>query len=478
MLSAKVLLINPNQMKPVVTPIALDYLGESIKGKGLFVDILDLAFEKDFREIIDYYFLTHNPDAIAISIRNTDDCYFASQDFLIPKVKEIADYLKTKSSAQIIFGGVGFSIMPEAILDYCQVDVGIRGEGEESLPLLIDKILQNKNYEEIPGIVCRTPGGFINNPPQYLNLNKMSFPTRSFIDNRRYYLEGGMGSIETKRGCEKKCIYCADRIAKGRKYRLRHPESVVDEIETLVKMGIYHIHLCDSEFNLPYEHAVSVCKEIIQRNLGQRISWYGYLTPSPFDSKLAILMKKAGCAGIDFGVDSGCDEMLENLGRDFTVYKIAETANLCHNHDIVFMYDLLLGGPGETRDTIKNTISLMRKLKPTRVGLSVGIRIYPETPLAGTVMKEGFSVDNPALFGTVEGNESFLKPVFYISPKVGLDINNYIAKLVAGDKKFFFVSPDKVDQNYNYNENSILIDAIKKGYRGAFWDILRKIDEE
>jgi radical SAM superfamily enzyme YgiQ (UPF0313 family) len=475
----KVVLINPNQMKPVVTPIALDYLGEALRKRGFSVDILDLAFERDFKVAIDNYFSGNNSvSAIGISIRNTDDCYFASQDFLIPQVKQVADYLKTKTSAPVIFGGVGFSVMPEAVLNYCQVDLGVRGEGEESFPLLIERVLHGKDYDDVPGVIYRTSDGFKSNPPQYLDLKKLPFFTRDFIDNKRYYREGGMGSIETKRGCEKSCIYCADRVAKGKKYRLRPPEAVVDEIEVLVKKGIYHFHLCDSEFNLPYEHAVAICEEIIRRGLGPKLAWYGYLSPSPFDSELAALMKRAGCAGIDFGVDSGCDEILKNLGRDFTVDEIVKTASICHRYEIVFMYDLLLGGPGETKETIRKTIKLMKKIKPSRVGLSVGVRIYPGTPLGEMVKKEGVSPHNPALFGKVRGNENFLEPIFYISPEVGPGINAYIGELIGGDERFFFASPDEVSQNYNYNENSVLVEAIKKGYRGAFWDILRKIKEE
>jgi radical SAM superfamily enzyme YgiQ (UPF0313 family) len=475
--SAKVLLINSNQMKPVVTPIALDYLGEALKEKGFLVDLLDLAFEEDFKKAIDRYFFNNSSvEAIGVSIRNTDDCYLASQDFLIPKAKEITDYLKTKTSAPIIFGGSGFSVIPEATLNYCQIDVGIKGEGEESFPLLIERVLSSGKYDDIPGTVFRTPDGFKSNPPKYLDLKKLPFFTRNFIDNKRYYSEGGMGSIETKRGCEKNCIYCADKIAKGKKYRLRPPEAVVDEIEVLIKKGIYHFHLCDSEFNLPFEHAVAICEEIVRRNLGQKLSWYGYLSPSPFHSELAILMKKAGCAGIDFGVDSGSNEILKNLGRDFTVDEIIKTASICHRHDIVFMYDLLLGGPGETKKSIRTTLNLMKKIKPSRVGLSVGVRIYPGTALAKIVQKEGVSPDNPALFGKVKENGNFLKPIFYISPEVGLEINSYIGKLIGEDKRFFFASPDQVDKNYNYNENSLLVEAIRKGYRGAFWDILRKIN--
>ncbi len=473
----KVLLVNTNLMKPVVAPIALDYLGAALEAKGFAVDTLDLAFANDFRKAIITYFKENSPDVIGITIRNTDDCYFTSQDFIIPQIKEIVEWLKKKSDAPIILGGVGFSVMPDLILNYLGLDLGIKGEGEEAFPLLLEKISQNESYLEVPGLVFRRGNGYFSNPPQFIDLSQFNFFRRSFINNERYYREGGMGNVETKRGCEKACIYCADPVGRGRKFRLRSPESAVDEIEALVSKKIFHFHFCDSEFNLPYEHAVDVCKEIIRRKLGKELAWYAYLSPTPFDLELARLMKKAGCAGVDFGVDSGSDEILKNLRRDFTSDDLVKVAKICHQLEIPFMYDLLLGGPGETRETVKETIALMRKIKPSRVGMAIGIRIYPETALGEMVQREGVTKDNPSLFGKVEGNENLFEPIYYISPRVGMEIISLAYTEVGENRSMFFAISDELGRNYNYNMNKLLVDAIKKGYRGAFWDILRRVSE-
>jgi radical SAM superfamily enzyme YgiQ (UPF0313 family) len=101
-----------------------------------------------------------------------------------------------------------------------------------------------------------------------------------------------MGSIETKRGCGEKCIYCPEPLVKGRKCRMRQPEYVVDEIQSLLQSGVAHFHTCDSEFNLPIEHAKMVCREIIKRGLGDKIQWYVYASPTPFSEELMRLMKR------------------------------------------------------------------------------------------------------------------------------------------------------------------------------------------
>jgi hypothetical protein len=123
------------------------------------------------------------------------------------------------------------------------------------------------------------------------------------------------------------------------------------------------------------------------------------------------------------------------------------------------MLDLLLGGPGEDKDTVKYTIDSIKRLDPTCVGISYGVRIYPGTAISSRIDKRA----------------SFLRPTFFISDKIGKELVDYTNELVSGDRRFFIGSSDKSDKNYNYNENLRLQDAIKKGYRGAYWDILQKL---
>jgi hypothetical protein len=142
------------------------------------------------------------------------------------------------------------------------------------------------------------------------------------------------------------------------------------------------------------------------------------------------------------------------------------------------MYDLLLGGPGETKETLKQTIELMKELSPSRVGAALGVRIVPGTAMANWIRKMGSLENNPNLLGNVRGNEQFFTPIFYVSSELGEDAPGYLASLVAGDERFFFMGPrEENEKNYNYNQNTVLEEAIQAGYRGAFWDILRRVEE-
>ena len=472
------LLINTNRMKPAIAPLGLDYLGEALTQKGYVVDLLDLCFSENYRKAIDEYFSKESVLAIGITIRNTDDCYLLSQDFFLTEIREIVGYLKTKTDVPIILGGVGFSIMPEIILKYCELELGIKGDGEEVLPLLLDRIVGGEDYRDLSGLVYKTGGRFISNSPEYFDLNKLSMRRRNLVDNKRYFDEGGQGNIETKRGCNRRCIYCADPVAKGIKIRLRNPEGVVNEMGALLEEGVDCFHFCDSEFNLPEEHAQAVCQEIIDRGIGKKTNWYAYCSPSPFSEQLARLIKMAGCRGIDFGVDNGNEEILKNLGRDFGKDVIRNTARICHRYGITFMFDLLLGGPGETPETVRETIDLMRETEPDRVGVMVGVRIYAGTELGNMVLKGGPMEENRNLQGKVKENTGFFEPVFYVSSKLGEDVHSYIFELIDGDRRFFFATRNDQESGYNYNQNQALVEAIKKGYRGAYWDILRRLSAE
>ena len=470
-----ILLVNPNQMKPPVTPVALDYLAQSLEEEGFQVEVLDLAFSTHVKRDIQSALSRMGPFMIGVTIRNLDDSYLASQDFCLERTRKLIDLIKSHSGAKLVLGGVGFSIAPEAVLDYCQVDWGICGEGERALPMLAREISEKRDFHNIPGLVYRDGTGFHRNPVCSFVWKDTALGRRKAIDNLRYLREGGMVGFESKRGCNQGCTYCADPIAKGRQVRLRNPSLVAEELVNLYRQGIDHFHTCDSEFNLPENHAIEVCKRIVQKGLGDKIRWFAYLSPKPFSKELARWMQKAGCVGIDFGVDHANEAILRTLGRPHKDEDIISLARRARAHGFSLLFDLLLGGPGETRKTIAEAVELMKETSPDRVGISLGLRLYSGTPLFFKIQAQGLGKENPNLHGSVGGNPGFLRPVFYLESELGEDIDDYLDGLIGDDRRFLFGNRKRVDRNYNYNDNSILVKAIAEGYRGAFWDILRRI---
>ena len=178
-------------------------------------------------------------------------------------------------------------------------------------------------------------------------------------------------------------------------------------------------------------------------------------------------MGSAGCVGINFGVDSGHEDMLRRLRRGFAPKAILDAVRSCHAAGMVVMLDLLLGSPGETRESIIATVELMKQASPERVGIALGVRVYPGTALADLVCQEDMRE------GLIGGGHSS-EPLFFLEAEIAPFVFELLDELIGKDERFFFFDPSRPDRNYNYNANQRLEDAIGKGYRGAYWDILRR----
>jgi tryptophan 2-C-methyltransferase len=501
----KILLVNTNRIRPPIAPIALDYLAAALRTEGHAVRMLDYNLAADCQAATAVAFDGWRPDLIGLTFRNTDDCFFESGVSFVDILKDDIGRIRKFCDSPIVVGGSGFAVKATAVLDACGADYGVHGDGEPAMCALARAVTGQIQIAQVPGLIYRTaqqhsaadrgragarpstdvttsmanrgragarpstqgfqPGTWHRNPVGYADLENLRLAARDFVDNRTYFKFGGQVGVETKRGCTGKCVYCADPIIKGSEIRTRLTADVVQELRNLLAQDIDYFHFCDSEFNLPASHATAVCRAIIDAGLRRDVHWYVYASPSAFSEKLMILMKHAGCAGINFGVDSGNDKMLAALGRDYDRSRLAEITHVCRDIGITVMFDLLLGGPGETRETLAETIDFMKQAAPDRVGVSLGIGVCPGTKFAELISQTDAEVAGDGL-----------APAYYISSALGDNPAALLRELIGGDRRFFFPTGDD-DGNYNYSDNAVLERAIESGYRGAYWDVLRKLQD-
>ncbi len=475
-----VLLVNPNQMQPPVAPLALDYLGQALQQNHIGVDVLDLCLDsmgpRLSQEVLAKV-TASCPSAFLVTIRNIDDAYCASQHSFIDNYRNLIAQLHQLSNAPVIVGGCGFSIAPDKMLTFLEANYGIQGTCEHDIVTFLAGLEDPDRFPFMPGLVWRERGEIRCNQPSQPEMSVDVFSKRTIVRNRDYYRLGGMVGIETKRGCTGSCTYCVDPVAKGSKVFTKPLAYLIEEIISLLDQGICVFHLCDSEFNVPPHHAFEVCRAIIDEGLSQRIRWYTYASPVGFGDSLAFAMAEAGCVGINFGVDHCCPEVLSALGRQHSCEDLERVALSCHRAGIVTLFDLLLGGIGETRTTLKKVIAFCKHLTVERVGVPVGIRIYPNTPLAQAVCWQKPFSAYPHFQGVTHNNDDLLYPLFYVSASLGSGWMAFLDDLVADDPRFLFPLREKVSSNYNYNDNEVLKAAIAKGHKGAFWDILRRIHD-
>jgi radical SAM superfamily enzyme YgiQ (UPF0313 family) len=473
-------LINTNRMTPPISPIGLDYIAGTARQAQIEVDIVDLCLADEPVKTLKDYFAGHSPQLVGLSFRNVDDCFWPSAKWFVPDLAESVRIIKTMTDAPIVVGGVGFSIFARRIVKYTGADFGIRGDGENATVSLYNKLCTSRKFERVNGLIWRADGVIHNNKPAWPE--PLSLPTnRDVIDNLTYFVKGGQGGIETKRGCNRRCIYCADPLSKGTTLRLRNPSEIADEAQSLLNQGIDMLHLCDSEFNIPQSHAYSVCEEFNRRGLGKRLRWYTYMAVTPFDAELAKAMSKAGCVGIDFTGDSTSPSILKTYRQVHRKEDLASAVRLCKENNIKVMLDLLLGGPGETPETVAETIGFIKQINPDCAGAPLGVRIYPDTEMACIVQAEGPLETNPNIRRKYTGPVDFFQPTFYISQALGPKPAQFINDLIAGDKRFFpptpeaFLKDGRPAIDHNYNDNIELVEAIKTGARGAYWDILHQL---
>jgi radical SAM superfamily enzyme YgiQ (UPF0313 family) len=469
-------------MVPPVGPIGLDYVAGAARAAGVDVDVVDLCLADEPSMMLRHYFATHSPQLVGLSFRNLDDCFWPSAQWFVPQLTETVGSLRNLTDAPVVIGGVGFSIFAERIVEYTGADFGIRGDGEQAIISLHNELQGARRFDRIAGLIRHHNGSVRSNGPAWPEL--LSLPTkRDAIDNLVYLRRGGQCGLETKRGCDRRCLYCADPLAKGSALRLRNPSEVADEVESLLAQGVDMLHVCDSEFNIPRSHAYAVCEEFKRRSLGQRLRWYTYMAVVPFDAELARAMREAGCVGIDFTGDAGCPAMLRTYGQKHSKEDLASAVRLCRDNNIKVMIDLLLGGPGETAQTVRETIDFIKQIGPDCAGAPLGIRVYPGTGMARIVEKEGSPETNPNIRRRYSGPVDFFQPTFYISQSLGPEPAKLVRDIIAGDKRFFEPTPEAsggtgdggLSTDHNYNENIELVEAIKKGARGAYWDILHEL---
>lgn len=403
-----VTLVNPNLVHPPITPYALDILTTSLEAAGYDVDVLDLTMVRDsWHRMVGDHFSRRTPLLVGVTVRNTDTIYPQEQRVFLSSHKDIVDEIKRCTTAPVVAGGVGFSSMPFALVDYFGIDYGVKGPGEAVIVELTTALAEGRPPAAVPGLIVNDPVQGVYQVPyadplralgRVPMVNRSTAYTRRSgvpgrVDNLAYYQRGGLGNILTKNGCAFACAHCVEPDAKGNQFARRSELAVVDEIETLTRQGVYDLHTTDSEFNLNIAHSKAILREIIRRKETDRSSplhllklWI-YVQPAPFDEEYAELLAAAGCTGVNVAPDHARDDVLDGWKvtpkgtRYYTFADVQKLCDLARRHGMLTMVEALLGMPGETEQTMRDCVDAFQALDATVVGYTLGIRAFPYSPL-------------------------------------------------------------------------------------------------
>lgn len=393
---------NAEQTNMPVMPLGLACVAEAARSAGHDAAMLDLMFETNASAALAETLTTFQPECIGISVRNIDDQNMECARFLLDDLKETVAICRGLSGAPIVLGGAGYSIFPDSALDYLEADMGIAGEGEQTFPRLLSHLEQEKDLSEIPGLYIRGRG--LQRPwTCSRNLDVFKMPDVGILSASAALNPDPWIPVQTRRGCGFNCSYCSTAIIEGIRFRRRSPEYVVTWLQDWVNAGYRNFFFVDNIFNFPADHARELCRLIIKRGLD--IRWQGIIYPWHVDAALVRLMAEAGCMHISLGFESGHTSILRSMNKRFTLEEVRTIAGLFGEHNIERMGFLLLGAPGETKETVEESLAFADSLQLEMLSLTPGIRIYPNTPLAETARAEG----------VVSETDPLLKPRFYLA---------------------------------------------------------------
>jgi radical SAM superfamily enzyme YgiQ (UPF0313 family) len=409
----RVLLISSNteQINMPVLPMGLASVAAATQKAGHEVKLLNLMLHDNSQELIDEAIQDIHPELIGISVRNIDDQSRENPRFLLEPVKEVVSYCRTLSSAPIVLGGAGYTIFPQGVLDYLGADMGIQGEGEQAFVRLLESLQQKANITELPGLFL--PGKsptrrveFIRRLDEFPLPGPDQFPFPPTVNGQPVWVP-----LQTRRGCPMQCSYCSTPAIEGKIIRRRSIASVVKAISGFFEAGFQHFYFVDNTFNLPATYAKALCDLLIASKL--EIKWRCILYPRGMDEELIEKMAQAGCVEVALGFESGSPKILRSMNKKFLPEEVHHIAQLLQKYKINRMGFLLLGGPGESKETVLESLAFAEALNLESMKITMGIRIYPSTLLAQTAQREGvLTPGNNLLFPTfylAQGLEPWLQ---------------------------------------------------------------------
>ncbi|NVN97886.1 MAG: lipid biosynthesis B12-binding/radical SAM protein, partial [Geobacteraceae bacterium] len=265
-----------------IYPLGLSMVSAALTNAGHEVLQADFLLHDTSLEKIGEELQAYGPDIVGISVRNIDNVNFMNNKYYIDNVKNIVSKVREVSDAKVILGGAGFSLIPAQILKETAADYGVIGEGE----LLMVEFADNA----AKGIFPENP--LIGPSPRMAGVDIGS----ALYDERLlpYYLNNGsIASIQTKRGCSYKCIYCTYPLLEGTSLRKRDPKDVVEDIKTLKdRFNSNYIFFVDSVFNDDEGAYLEVIDEMIRQEIS--IPWTAFIKPGGLTDEIVLKLKKTG----------------------------------------------------------------------------------------------------------------------------------------------------------------------------------------
>lgn len=372
------------EMRP---PMDLAGMAASLESQRVVCKIMDCPMEKIGWEGLTEEIKKFRPDMLVISTTTST----IEKDLLVCKLaKEIDKEVITVAKGPI------FLQEDEHIIQYFNsLDIAIGGETNE----IAEELAKGFDLTEIKGIIYKKNDNIIRNAirPFMENIDDLPFPARHLIKNEIYIrMDNGrsQATIETGRGCHGKCIYCLTPQVSGHKIRQRSCDNIIAEIrECISKYKIRDFHFRSDTFTANKTWVLELCRKIKDEHLN--INWVCTSRVDSLDEETVSWMKKAGCWGISFGIESGNQRMLDLMKKGITLQQIRNAFKLCKKYKMDSFAYFLIGLPWETEETVNESIRLAIEIDPSIADFFIvypfpGTEFYEIAVREGLIREKGF----------------------------------------------------------------------------------------
>ena len=388
-----VTLVNPpspsGATESIHIPLGIGYLAAVLEKKGYTVDVIDCHVVKYTPIELEGEFIKRQPDVVGVT--STTLTYK-------PALETVKTAKEACPNCLTMVGGPHVSVMAEETLrEYPEVDVVVRGEGEQTLLELADLVSMSDlgNLDGVAGITFRKNGQIVSSPdrPLIQDLDELPFPAYKYFPLSKYRLFGKLIlPVITSRGCPHKCTVCLASKMFGNHFRARSPKNVVDELELLRdRCDADAFAFYDSMFTYDKKRVFEICEEIKNRNIG--LPWDCQPAASQVSRELLAKMRDANCQLVYFGVESGCQTIMDAMNREATVEQNEKAIKWAKEVGLSVAISMVVGYPGETPDTLKQTLDFIRRVEADDAYLCVATP-YPGTELRTLVESMGWKMSS------------------------------------------------------------------------------------
>jgi len=377
-------------------PLGIAYIASFLRQNNCDVRIRDMTFDNSI-ENIQSLIHSFSPDIIGIQILSAN----LNNAKIVAKLAK-----KIKPDSLVVAGGPHPTVLQDEVISIDEIDAVVIGEGELTLLDLVRAVESGSSLSAVDGIYFKENGSVVKNRPRdgIEDLDALPFPARDLLPMEKYLsiipiepTPAPSTSIVTSRGCVFKCHFCHPISLKlfGHKIRRRSPKNIVDEIATLVnKYKLRGFEIVDDLFAMNDRYVQEFCDGLIDRGL--KLKWRCNSRIDTLSPEMLSAMKKAGCIALIFGVESGSQRMLDLMNKKITVEETKKAFRLCKEARISAMANILIGYPGETKESLTETVNLISEIKPEMLSLNVATPM-PGTDLHDMVKREGkLKVQSPS----------------------------------------------------------------------------------